>query len=225
MPVLALVLATFFWGSSFFTVGSALEYTNPLTLVMLRFGVAAFFVLLMLKGRIADIPKRTWKAGAACAFLIYLGYTTNAAGLMTLQSSESGFLTALYVPITPLLVWVLCTGACRRKKEGLTDAEAGVVVLYVWNDAAAGSLPPGVPPVSSDLSIGNGRAPSGGKTGFRADRGGALSGNGCVESGACRKTGIGREPFIFLLSVRDGGRGKEGGYDRTGGVRTCPWQG
>lgn len=63
MPVLALVLATFFWGSSFITVGSALEYTNPLTLVMLRFGVAAFFVLLMLKGRIADIPKRTWKAG------------------------------------------------------------------------------------------------------------------------------------------------------------------
>ena len=53
MPVLALVLATFFWGSSFITVGSALEYTNPLTLVMLRFGVAAFFVLLMLKGRIA----------------------------------------------------------------------------------------------------------------------------------------------------------------------------
>lgn len=47
-----------------------------------------------------------------------------------------------------------------------------------------GSLPPGVPPVSSYLSIGNGRAPSGGKTGFRADRGGALSGNGCMESGA-----------------------------------------
>lgn len=85
--------------------------------------------------------------------------------------------------------------------------------------AAAGALPPSVPPVSSDLSIGNGRAPSGGKTGFRADHGGALPGNGCVESGACRKTGIGREPFIFLLSVRDGGRGKEGGYDRTGGVR------
>ena len=30
---------------------------------------------------------------------------------------------------------------------------------------------------------------------------------------------LGREQFIFLLSVRDGGRGKEGGYDRTGGVR------
>lgn len=65
LPVLALLLATFFWGSSFITVGSALEYTNPFTLVMLRFAVGAFFVLLMLKGRLSDIPARTWKAGAA----------------------------------------------------------------------------------------------------------------------------------------------------------------
>lgn len=130
MPVLALVLATFFWGSSFITVGSALEYTNPLTLVMLRFGVGAFFVLLMLKGRIADIPKRTWKAGAACAFLIYLGYTTNAAGLMTLQSSESGFLTALYVPITPLLVWVVFGKAPTKGAVfGVMMAFAGLVLL------------------------------------------------------------------------------------------------
>lgn len=130
MPVLALVLATFFWGSSFITVGSALEYTNPLTLVMLRFGVGAFFVLLMLKGRIADIPKRTWKAGAACACLIYLGYTTNAAGLMTLQSSESGFLTALYVPITPLLVWVVFGKAPTKGAVfGVMMAFAGLVLL------------------------------------------------------------------------------------------------
>ena len=41
LPVLALLLATFFWGSSFITVASALEYTNPLTLVMLRFALGA----------------------------------------------------------------------------------------------------------------------------------------------------------------------------------------
>lgn len=125
LPVLALLLATFFWGSSFITVGSALECTNPLTLVMLRFAVGAFFVLLMLKGRITDIPKRTWKAGAACALLIYLGYTTNAAGLMTLQSSESGFLTALYVPITPLLVWVVYGNSPTK------GALAGVLMAFV----------------------------------------------------------------------------------------------
>ena len=105
LPVLALVLATFFWGSSFITVSSALEYTNPLTLVMFRFLVGALFVFFLLKGRIHEIPAHTWKAGAVCGFIIYLVYATNAIGLMTLQSSASGFLTALYVPITPLMVW------------------------------------------------------------------------------------------------------------------------
>ncbi len=130
LPVLALLLATFFWGSSFITVGSALEYTNPLTLVMLRFAAGAFFVLLMLKGCISNIPARTWKAGAACAFLIYLGYTTNAAGLMTLQSSESGFLTALYVPITPLLVWVVFgKPPAKNAVLGVLMAFAGLILL------------------------------------------------------------------------------------------------
>lgn len=107
LPVLALVLATFFWGSSFITVSSALAYTNPLTLVMFRFLVGAFFVFFLLKGRIHEIPAHTWKAGAICGFVIYLVYATNAIGLMTLQSSASGFLTALYVPITPLMIWVV----------------------------------------------------------------------------------------------------------------------
>ena len=107
LPVLALLLATFFWGSSFITVASALEYTNPLTLVMLRFALGAVIVALLLRGRIGGIPPRTWKAGAICGLIIYLSYAFNAAGLMTLESSVSGFLTALYVPITPLLVWVV----------------------------------------------------------------------------------------------------------------------
>lgn len=107
LPVLALVLATFFWGSSFITVSSALAYTNPLTLVMFRFLVGAFFVFFLLKGRIHEIPAHTWKAGAICGFVIYLVYATNAIGLMSLQSSASGFLTALYVPITPLMIWVV----------------------------------------------------------------------------------------------------------------------
>mgnify|MGYP000688912378 CR=1 FL=1 len=46
------------------------------------------------------------------------------------------------------------------------------------------------------------------KSGFRADRGGALPGNGCVESGACRKTGIGREQFIFDF-IRAGRRKRQ----------------
>lgn len=125
LPVMALVLATFFWGSSFITVASALDYTNPLTLVMLRFSAGALLVAILLKGRLGGIPAKTWKAGAVCGFIIYLVYATNAIGLMTLQSSTSGFLTALYVPITPLMVWVV------YGKPPTAGAIIGVVLAFI----------------------------------------------------------------------------------------------
>ena len=107
LPVLALFLATFFWGSSFITVSSTLNYTNPLTLMLLRFSIGTLFVALMLRRGITRIPLSTWKAGAVCGVLIYAGYCANAIGLMTIESSMSGFLTALYVPLTPFLIWVV----------------------------------------------------------------------------------------------------------------------
>ena len=49
---------------------------------------------------------------------------------MTLQSSESGFLTALYVPITPLLVWVVFGKAPTKGAVfGVMMAFAGLVLL------------------------------------------------------------------------------------------------
>ena len=109
LPFLALIAATGFWGSSFITVARTLESTDPFTLVFLRFGVGALLVALWLRGRIFRIPLETWKMGAVCAVVIYASYLFNHIGLMTILSSTSGFLTALYVPITPFLF----LGDCR----------------------------------------------------------------------------------------------------------------
>ena len=100
LPFLALIAATGFWGST-------LESTDPFTLVFLRFGVGALLVALWLRGRIFRIPLETWKMGAVCAVVIYASYLFNHIGLMTILSSTSGFLTALYVPITPFLFWAI----------------------------------------------------------------------------------------------------------------------
>lgn len=124
LPVLALVAATLFWGSSFLTISSALEYTNPFTLVALRFGLGALFVSTMLRSRVFSIPKETWRAGAICGAAIYCCYLANTAGLMTVTSSVSGFLTALYVPFTPFLYWFVC----GRRPD--TAAFAGAMLAF-----------------------------------------------------------------------------------------------
>ncbi len=48
-------------------------------------------------------------AGFAIGAVIALGYVTQTIGLQSISSSESAFLTALYVPLVPLLLW-LCFG-------------------------------------------------------------------------------------------------------------------
>lgn len=107
LPVLAIVLATFLWGSSFITTAAALDDTNPLMLVCLRFSVGAALIGLVLGRKIFSIPRQTWYAGLVCSLPLVGGYVTNAMGLMTIPSSAAGFLTALYVPFTPFLVWFI----------------------------------------------------------------------------------------------------------------------
>ena len=130
LPFLALIAATGFWGSSFITVARTLESTDPFTLVFLRFGVGALLVALWLRGRIFRIPLETWTMGAVCAVVIYASYLFNHIGLMTILSSTSGFLTALYVPITPFLFWAI---AGRRPElcafAGAAVAFSGLVLL------------------------------------------------------------------------------------------------
>lgn len=130
LPILALIGATAFWGSSFLTVSTAVASTDPFTLVFMRFTLGALLVFAMLRTRAFRIPAATWKMGAICATAIYGGYLFNHIGLETLMSSTSGFLTALYVPITPFLFWAM---SGRRPDNfafcGALIAFAGLVFL------------------------------------------------------------------------------------------------
>ena len=125
LPTAALVLATFLWGSSFISTATALKYTDPFMLVMCRFLIGATIVGIALRGHILAIPRHTWKSGILTGILLYAGYITNALGLMSINSSTSGFLTALYVPFTPLMIWVVF-----GKKPDLT-AILGVAVAFL----------------------------------------------------------------------------------------------
>lgn len=130
LPILALVAATGFWGSSFLTVSQTLASTDPFTLVFLRFSIGTCLVALWLRGKLLRISKETWRMGALSGLVIYSAYLFNAMGLMTILSSVSGFLTALYVPITPFLVWIF---AGRRPDfcafAGAVTAFAGLALL------------------------------------------------------------------------------------------------
>ena len=115
-PQLALILITIIWGGSFITVQYGLNFSSPIMFVGLRFAAAALAVTLISPKSLKGMNLKEVFAGAVIGIMIAIGYGTQTVGLQTISSSESAFLTALYVPLVPILLWLMF----RKKPHVMT---------------------------------------------------------------------------------------------------------
>ncbi|WP_318366124.1 DMT family transporter [Enterobacter sp.] len=125
-----LILITMFWGGTFLAVQYAVTLSGPFFFVGLRFAMAALAVGLM---SIRVLRGVTWleiKAGVAIGVSIALGYGMQTWGLQSISSSKSAFITAMYVPLVPLLQW-LCLGRMPGLMSciGIVLAFTGLILL------------------------------------------------------------------------------------------------
>jgi len=95
------------WGGTFLVVHLAMQHSGPLFFVGLRFVTAGLIGLLVFRKVMAGLTRTELVAGTAIGASIFLGYGLQTFGLQTISSSKSAFLTALYVPIVPLLQWLV----------------------------------------------------------------------------------------------------------------------
>ena len=102
-----LVLITMIWGGTFLLVQHAMTVSGPMFFVGLRFAAAAAFVALFSWRHLRDLTLFELKAGCFIGVAIMLGYGLQTVGLQTIPSSQSAFITALYVPFVPLLQWLV----------------------------------------------------------------------------------------------------------------------
>lgn len=130
LPEITLILVTIVWGGTFLMVQYALTLSSPMFFVGCRFLIAACAVSVLsihvLKGTtIKDIG-----AGAIIGAVIALGYGAQTIGLQTILSSESAFLTALYVPLVPLFQWAILKKSPQWQTWiGITLAFVGLILL------------------------------------------------------------------------------------------------
>ena len=104
---LALVFITMIWGSTFLAVQYALNFSSPMFFVGCRFAVAALTIFLISLKSMRGLNLKEILAGVMIGIVIATGYGTQTIALQTILSSESAFLTALYVPLVPVLMWVI----------------------------------------------------------------------------------------------------------------------
>lgn len=104
---LVLVFITMLWGGTFLLVHNVMTVSGPMFFVGLRFAAAALFVGLVSARALSGLTATELKAGVLIGASIMLGYGLQTYGLQTISSSQSAFITALYVPFVPLLQWLV----------------------------------------------------------------------------------------------------------------------
>lgn len=109
-----MLLVALIWGTAFVAQQLGMAHVGPLTYTGVRFLLGAMFVLPValreygrLQARGVELDRADWLAWCGLGVLLFLGAVFQQIGIMSTTVSNAGFLTALYVPMVPLLAWVI----------------------------------------------------------------------------------------------------------------------
>jgi drug/metabolite transporter (DMT)-like permease len=134
---LALVVAAFFFGTTFLVVQDAVEAADPVPFLAVRFLIGGAVLGLLGRGRPASPGEL--RDGVAGGAALLAGYVLQTIGLQYTTPSTSAFITYLLVVFVPLIGFV----ALGRRPHpltlvGLVMAVVGLVSLTGGADASFG---------------------------------------------------------------------------------------
>lgn len=111
---ISLLLATIIWGSAFVSQSVAMEHLGPFSFQGIRCALAVIGLMPVIAlfdrknkdgksywRRWADI--KLWLAGILCGIPLFLACNLQQLGLVDTDPGKSGFLTAMYIVIVPIL--------------------------------------------------------------------------------------------------------------------------
>lgn len=127
---LALVGITVLWGGTFLIIHTAVEFVGPMFFVAVRFLIAGLVAAAVFWRWLRGMTLLELGAGVAIGATLMLGYGLQTVGLQSISSSMSGFITAFYVPLVPLMQWAfLRKPPGKMSLIGVGLAFAGLIVL------------------------------------------------------------------------------------------------
>jgi drug/metabolite transporter (DMT)-like permease len=106
-PLLVLIAVTAVWGVTFVQVKDAVALYPLFAFLALRFAIATLTLAPPGVWRLHSLGRAGWAAGAFAGALLGAGYALQTAGLERTSVSSTGFITGMYVVLTPLLALVL----------------------------------------------------------------------------------------------------------------------
>jgi drug/metabolite transporter (DMT)-like permease len=131
---LALVGIAAVWGLTFTMVQDAIAILPTLAFLAYRFGGATLLVAPIFWKRVQRLPREGWSAGLVMGAFLTAGYICQTLGLEHTTPSDAGFITGLFVVLTPVFGAVFL----RQHISGLAWAAAAVSALGLYLLSGAG---------------------------------------------------------------------------------------
>ncbi len=132
LATLALLAMTACWGSTFFMIKDLQERIGALDFLAVRFPIATVALFLLFPRALAALSAASRRRAIVLGCLYAGGQVLQTVGLAHTAASVSGFITGLYVVMTPLLAAVLLRsriGAVTWFAVALAMAGIGVLTL------------------------------------------------------------------------------------------------
>ena len=127
------------WGLTFVVVRGAVAQVPVMAFLAWRFALGAAALLPFSLRGLLRASRREWLAGGLIGVSLFAGYTLQTAALQWTTASKVGFITGLYVPLVPLLVWPLMRQKPGRNALiGVTLATVGLAMLSLRGGLSVG---------------------------------------------------------------------------------------
>jgi drug/metabolite transporter (DMT)-like permease len=139
VALVALIAVTAVWGVTFVQVKDAVALYPLFAFLAVRFAIATATLAPFAATRLRSLGRPGAAAGAWLGLLLAAGYAFQTAGLERTTVSGTGFVTGLYVVLTPLIALALFRAAIPSAAwAGVALSTAGLLMLAGVHGSAGG---------------------------------------------------------------------------------------
>jgi drug/metabolite transporter (DMT)-like permease len=138
LPLVVLILVTAVWGVTFVQIKDALEFYPLFAFLAVRFAIAVAALAVPAARRLGSLGRDGAVAGALLGALLAAGYGLQTAGLHRTTVSAAGFVTGMYVILTPVFAFALFR--IRIARAVWLGVAFAVVGLALLSGVSAGSV-------------------------------------------------------------------------------------
>ena len=124
LAVVSLTAVAAMWGVAFVVMKPAIAEQPFFDFLATRFTIATVIMVLVRPKVLKAFDRKTLIRGSILGVILGLAYVTQTIGLETTTAAITGFLTGLYVVLTPILGWLVF-----RRRVGAKVAVAAIMAM------------------------------------------------------------------------------------------------